>query len=92
VHLAALRFLYTVTLHRPGVTASFRQIRVDRPAPDILSTTQIERLLAGASNVKHRGMFMLTYATRRVAAIGSSRCRPVRCRYCASTGSRTGTS
>ncbi len=61
VHLAAIRFLYSVTLHRPGVTASFRQIRVDRLAPDILSTSQIERLLAGASNVKHRGMFMLLY-------------------------------
>ena len=62
-HIAALRFLYAVTLHRPGVMQSFRAIRVEHPAPEVLSRDEVERLIDCASILKHRAMFMLMYGS-----------------------------
>src|SRR2546426_5200480 len=46
VYAAALRFLYDVTLDRPAVAARIPRRRVPERLPTILSTAEVERLLA----------------------------------------------
>ena len=60
VAIAALRQLFT-TLGRPDVMQYVRGVRKQHRAPDVLSGTEVERLFAAATNLKHRAMFMLLY-------------------------------
>ena len=46
MHLASLRFLYSTTLRRPEVVVGIPWPKVPRTLPDILSGTEVERLLA----------------------------------------------
>src|SRR5207247_3541773 len=57
-HAAALRFLYDVTLDRPAVAARIPRRRVPERLPTILSTAEVERLLAAAHSPKHRAILM----------------------------------
>jgi integrase/recombinase XerD len=69
VAIAALRQLFT-TLGRPGVMQHIRGVRQQHPAPDVLSGTEIERLLTAATDPKHRAMFALLYgAGLRIAEL-----------------------
>lgn len=61
VHIAALRVLFTVTLHRPEVMANIRQVRPQHRQPTIPSGQQVRALLDAAPSLKHRAMFMLLY-------------------------------
>jgi site-specific recombinase XerD len=61
VHIAALRVLFTVTLHRSEVMANIRQVRPPHRQPTIPSGQQIRALLDAAPSLKHRAMFMLLY-------------------------------
>ena len=58
--IAALRQLFT-TLGRPRVMQSIRGVRKRHRAPDVLSGTEVERLLSAAINIKHRAIFALLY-------------------------------
>ena len=62
VYVAAIHFLYRVTLDRPGVV---RRIPFPRPAgerlPEILSPGEVEQLLGAVSRPKHRAMRMVAY-------------------------------
>jgi site-specific recombinase XerD len=69
VAIAALRQLFT-TLGRPNVMRHIRGVRQQHPAPDVLSGTEIERLLSAATDAKHRAMFALLYgAGLRIAEL-----------------------
>lgn len=61
VALAAVKFLYTTTLGRPEVTRDLRAVRGSFPAPDVLSGSEVQRLLEQAGSLKHKAMFMLMY-------------------------------
>lgn len=61
VTVAALRFLFTVTLLRPEVMASIRTIRVSHREPDVPGGSVVAAILAQARNVRDRAMFMLLY-------------------------------
>src|SRR5438552_4467661 len=63
VYAAALRFLYDVTLDRPAVAARIPRRRVPERLPTILSTTEVERLLAAVHAPKHRAILMTAYGT-----------------------------
>lgn len=61
VALASLKFLYRVTLQRPEAVHGLKQVRRTFPAPDVLSGSEVERVLAHAPSLKHRALFMLMY-------------------------------
>ena len=63
VYAAALRFLYDVTLDRPAVAARIPRRRVPERLPTILSTAEVERLLAAVHSPKHRAILMTAYGT-----------------------------
>jgi integrase len=63
VYAAALRFLSDVTLDRPAVAARMPRRRVPERLPTILSTAEVERLLAAVHSPKHRAILMTAYAT-----------------------------
>ena len=63
VYAAALRFLYDTTLDRPAVAARIPRRRIPERLPTILSTTEVERLLAAVHAPKHRAILMTAYGT-----------------------------
>ena len=65
VYAAALRFLYDTTLDRPAVAARIPRRRVPERLPTILSTAEVERLLAAAHSPKHRAILMTAYRPAR---------------------------
>jgi site-specific recombinase XerD len=60
VAIAALRQLF-VTLGRPEVMESIRGLRKRHSAPDVLSGSEVERLLSATVDIKHRAIFSLLY-------------------------------
>ena len=72
VYAAALRFLYDTTLDRPAVAARIPRRRVPERLPTILSTAEVERLLAAVHAPKHRAILMTAYGTGQ---IGRASCR-----------------
>jgi integrase/recombinase XerD len=61
VYAAALRFLYEVTLERPEAVAHLPRMRVPMHVPVVLSTSEVQRLLAATESDKHRALVMLAY-------------------------------
>jgi site-specific recombinase XerD len=60
VHVAAIHFLYRVTLERPAVVQRIRYPRrVSERLPEILSPAEVERLLGAVRRPKHRAMLMV---------------------------------
>ena len=57
-----LRFLYHTTLKRDRTTFSIPSMRQPGKLPTILSRDEVERIVAHATNLKHRTMLMTTYA------------------------------
>jgi site-specific recombinase XerD len=61
-HVAALRFLYTVTLRRPAAVAAIPYPKVPKRLPEILSGSEVERLLSCITSVKYRALCSVAYA------------------------------
>jgi site-specific recombinase XerD len=61
MHVAAIRFLYTVTLRRPKVVETLHFPKVPHRLPDILSSEEVERLLEAVNEPKHRVVLMIAY-------------------------------
>jgi site-specific recombinase XerD len=62
VYVAAIHFLYRVTLDRPVVVRRIPFPRRDgERLPTILSPAEVERLIAAVSRPKHRAMLMTLY-------------------------------
>jgi site-specific recombinase XerD len=62
VYVAAIRFLYQVTLDRPVAVRRIPFPRRDgERLPEILSPAEVERLLAAVHRPKHRAMLMMLY-------------------------------
>ncbi len=61
IHRAALKFLYEVTLQRPGVVETMWTPRVARRLPEVLSGSEVERLIGAIRSLKHRTIVMTTY-------------------------------
>ena len=60
---AALRFLYVKTLRRPYLPEHIPFPKLPRQLPTVLSTEEVERLIASAANLMRRAMIMTLYAT-----------------------------
>jgi len=61
MHVASVRFLYKVTLRRPKAVANLLLPKVPHPLPDILSRTEVERVLDAVDSFKHRVILMTAY-------------------------------
>jgi integrase/recombinase XerD len=62
LHLAGLKFFYTHTLRRPEETCRIPWPKVRSQLPEILSGTEVERLLAAVKSIKHRALLTTTYS------------------------------
>lgn len=61
MHVAALKFLYGVTLSRPEEVVRLPWPKVRRPLPDILSGSEVGRLLAAVTSRKYRMVLTAAY-------------------------------
>jgi site-specific recombinase XerD len=61
--LASLRFLYQVTLKRPIEIEHIKPRKKMRPLPEVLSGSEVERLLDAVYSVNHRAILMTMYAS-----------------------------
>ena len=61
MHVAAIKFLYEVTLRRPEVVASIPWPKVAHGVPEILSGSEIAQLLDAIDPLKHRAVIMTAY-------------------------------
>lgn len=61
-HVASLKFLYGVTLDRPELAGKIPWPKVARKQPDILSGTEVARLLGAVGNPKYRVALTACYA------------------------------
>jgi integrase/recombinase XerD len=60
--VAALRFLYTVTLQRPNVVAMIPYGKKPKTLPAVLSTDEVARLFAAVADARHRLLLQTAYA------------------------------
>jgi len=60
---SALRFFFKVTLKRPDLAEEIVSTREPRRLPVVLSPEEVGRLLASTTNIKHRAILSLAYAT-----------------------------
>ncbi len=63
VSATALRFFFKVTLKRHDLAEELISTREPRRLPVVLSPEEVGRLLAAATNIKHRAILSLAYAT-----------------------------
>jgi site-specific recombinase XerD len=59
----ALRFFFRVTLKRRDLADAVVSVRKPRRLPVVLSPEEVARLLASTTNIKHKALLSLTYAT-----------------------------
>jgi len=60
---SALRFFFKVTLKRPDLAEEVVSTREPRRLPVVLSPEEVGRLLTSATNIKHKAVLSLAYAT-----------------------------
>jgi site-specific recombinase XerD len=63
MNVAAFKFLYTHTLNRPEEVVRIPWPQTPKPLPDILSGTEVSRLLENVRSIKHRMIMMTAYGT-----------------------------
>jgi integrase len=63
VSATALRFFFRVTLKRRDLAEEVVSTREPRRLPVVLSPEEVGRLLASATNIKHKALLSLAYAT-----------------------------
>ena len=61
--ITGLTFFFGITLERPEALKRMSRVRKPQKLPQVLSVEEVERLLAGASNPKHRAALAVAYGT-----------------------------
>lgn len=61
MHVAGIKFLYEVVLRRPEVVAAIPWPKVAHNVPEILSGSEVTRLLDAIDSIKHRAIVMTAY-------------------------------
>ena len=61
MYVAGIKFLYEVTLGRPHEVAKIPWPKVGHTLPEVLSGTEVDRLLACIPSAKYRAIVMTTY-------------------------------
>lgn len=62
MHVAGIKFLYEHTLGRPEVVAAIPWPKVRQKLPDILSGTEVDKLLEALESTTYRAIVMTAYA------------------------------
>ena len=68
VSAIALPFFFRITLKRHDLAEELVSTREPRRLPMVLSPEEVSRLLASATNIKHKALLSLTYATGPLAS------------------------
>ena len=76
IHLAAISFLYRITLRRPDVVADIPRPKLPKTLPQILTGTEVEQILAAVYSIKHRTILTSTYAAGLRISEAVSLCVP----------------
>lgn len=63
MHVAAIRFLYGVTLEQPELAARIPWPRVPITLPEILDQSEVEQLFECLGSIKYRAVLVTAYAT-----------------------------
>jgi site-specific recombinase XerD len=82
VSATALRFFFRITLKRHDLAEELISTREPRRLPVVLSPEEVGRLLAAATNTKHRAILSLAYATGLRAPPRRLGSAPRRLRHC----------
>ena len=61
MYVAALKFLFGVTLKRPDVVAAIPWPKIPRTLPDVMSGEEVQRLLGAVRSLKHQTLMMTAY-------------------------------
>lgn len=61
IDLAAIKFLYDVTLDKPQVVARIPWPKIPKPLPDVLSGSEVVELLEAVGSIKHRTILTTAY-------------------------------
>jgi len=61
--ITGLKFFFGITLERPGALKRMSRVRKPQKLPQVLSVEEVERLLAGSRNPKHRAALAVAYGT-----------------------------
>jgi integrase/recombinase XerD len=78
VRMCALRFLYLKVLQRPFRRDDLPLPKTPKRLPVVLSPEEVERLIEGAANVRHRTILMTLYSTgMRCAELAHLRCQDI---------------
>lgn len=59
--IAAITFLYAVTLNKPEVVARIPRPKVPKPLPDVLSGSEVVELLEAVESLRHRTILSVAY-------------------------------
>ena len=62
-YVAALKFLYKVTLKREGVVEKIRFPKRKTKLPIVLDLSEVQALFSATDNIKHRAILMMTYSS-----------------------------
>lgn len=63
LNIQALRFFYEIVLHKPISKYTLPRMREPKKLPDILSSSEVEKLIETALNIKVRTIFILAYGS-----------------------------
>lgn len=63
MYVAALKFLYRVTLKRPEVVADIPYPKIPRTLPDVLSAEEVVGLLEAVESIKYRAVITTAYSS-----------------------------
>ena len=78
VRMCALRFLYLKVLQRPFRRDDLPLPKTPKHLPVVLSPEEVERLIEGAANLRHRTILMTLYSTgMRCAELAHLRCEDI---------------
>lgn len=61
-HIYGLRFFYCITLRQPLFKVNLPTTKVTYKLPDILSASEVQRIIKAVGNIKYRTLLMVTYS------------------------------
>ena len=61
IHIHGLKFFYEVVLNKPALAIKIPRKREQQKLPDILSASEVERIIKATPNLKYRTIFILIY-------------------------------
>jgi site-specific recombinase XerD len=78
IHNSAIRFFFAVTLNRTMNYLQMPMFKESKTLPELLSRDEIQRLIMGCANLKHKAFFLIAYGGGlRVSEIASLKVKDI---------------